>query len=365
MRIAVGMSGGVDSSVAAALLKQQGHEVVGVTMLIWEGSKCCSGDALEHAEWVANHLGIEHKVYNLINEFTEEVVNPFVNSYMTGRTPNPCPTCNYKMKFHHLWNAVQNEMDVDKMATGHYVRLNYNEAAQRYQLYRGLDRNKDQTYMFYRLSQEQLSGLIFPLGSYPKAETRKMAAELGLDPVINKPDSQDLCFVGDSLNDFWRNHYSAKIQGGNIVDVDGKVLGQHEGIVHYTVGQRKGLGLTSEKPLYVLRIDADRNEVIVGHREQTYATGLKAKGINWSAITVPDGPIEAYARIRYRSDVSKARIEPTGPDTADIWFEAPQGSISPGQITVFYDEHDMLLGGGVIDVPLSVQTAVEAEALAT
>ncbi|MGV3523068.1 MAG: tRNA 2-thiouridine(34) synthase MnmA [Candidatus Sericytochromatia bacterium] len=358
MRIAVGMSGGVDSSVAAALLKKAGHDVVGVTMVIWEGSKCCSGDAIEHAEWVTQHLGIEHKVYNLIEEFTQEVVNPFVKDYTTGRTPNPCPTCNYKMKFHHLWNAVQNEMEVDKMATGHYVRMGFNEATGRHQLYRGLDVNKDQTYMFYRLTQQQLSQLMFPMGSYSKAETRKMAEELGLEPVINKPDSQDLCFVGDSLNDFWRNHYQAKIAGGDIVDVHGKVLGKHEGIVHYTVGQRKGLGLSSENPLFVLAIDADNNRLIVGERDQTYATGLIAQGINWSAIEAPDGPIEARVRIRYRSDLVKSRIEPTGPDSARILFELPQGAISPGQITVFYDDNDMLLGGGVIETALEPAYAV-------
>lgn len=352
MRIAVGMSGGVDSSVAAALLKKAGHEVVGVTMLIWEGSKCCSGDAIEDAEWVTQQLGIEHKVYNLIDEFTQEVVNPFVDSYFTGRTPNPCPTCNYKMKFHHLWNAVQNEMEVDKMATGHYVRLNFSDELQRWQLYRGLDRNKDQTYMFYRLSQQQLAGLTFPLGGFAKAETRKMAQELGLDRVINKPDSQDLCFVGDSLDDFWRNHYQKSIKPGEIVDIDGKVLGKHEGIVHFTVGQRKGLGLSSEKPLFVLSIESDTQRVVVGTREQTFATGLLARGINWSAVEAPNQPIEAFVRIRYRSDLVKARIEPIDADSARIWFEVPQGAVSPGQITVFYDSDDMLLGGGVIETAL-------------
>lgn len=352
MRIAVGMSGGVDSSVAAALLKQQGHDVVGVTMVIWEDSKCCSGDAIEHAEWVAKHLGIEHKVYNLINEFTKEVVNPFVDSYMNGRTPNPCPTCNVKMKFHHLWNAVQNDMEVDKMATGHYVRLAYNEQIKRYQLFRGSDHNKDQTYMFYRLSQDQLSQLMFPMGQYDKAETRKLAAELGLHPVMNKPDSQDLCFVGDSLNDFWQNHYKKRIQGGNIVDVEGNVLGTHEGIVHYTIGQRKGLGLTSEKPLYVLHIDSEKNQVIVGTKEQTYSTGLVAKGINWSGITEPGDSFEAYVRIRYRSDVVKSRIEIIDQETVKIFFAVPMDSVTPGQITVFYDENDLMLGGGVIDYAL-------------
>ena len=352
MRIAVGMSGGVDSSVAAALLKRAGHDVVGVTMLIWDGSKCCSGDAIEDAEWVAQHLGIEHKVYNLIDEFTKEVVNPFVDSYFQGRTPNPCPTCNYKMKFHHLWNAVQNDMQVDKMATGHYVRLTYNDAMDRYQLYRGLDRNKDQTYMFYRLGQDQLSQLMFPLGSYPKADTRKMAQELGLDPVINKPDSQDLCFVGDSLDDFWRNHYQKSIKSGDIVDIHGQVLGKHDGIVHFTVGQRKGLGIASEKPLFVLEIDSENNRVIVGSREQTFASGLIARGINWSAIEVPTSPFEAFVRIRYRSDLVRARIEPIDADSVRILFAVPQGAISPGQITVFYDSDDMLLGGGVIDTAL-------------
>ena len=251
------------------------------------------------------------------------------------------------------------------MATGHYVRLNYNQDRDRYQLFRGEDHNKDQTYMFYRLSQHQLSQLMFPLGAYPKAQTRQMAKELGLDPVINKPDSQDLCFVGDSLNDFWRNHYQGSIKGGDIVDVDGKVLGQHEGIVHYTVGQRKGLGLSNETPLFVLSIDAERNRLIVGSREQTFSTGLVASEINWSAITEPGEPFEAYVRIRYRSELVKARIEPMPDNSAHIWFEIPQGAVSPGQITVFYDEDDMLLGGGVIEGPLGSQKPDLAVSLAT
>ncbi len=352
MRVAVGMSGGVDSSVAAALLKQAGHEVVGVTMLIWDGSKCCSGDAIEDAEWVCKQLGIEHHVYNLIPEFTKEVVTPFVNEYMSGRTPNPCPTCNFKMKFQHLWQAVKDNMEVDKMATGHYVRLLHNAEVDRYQLYRGLDPNKDQTYMFYRLSQTQLSELMFPLGHYHKAETRKMAQELGLDPVINKPDSQDLCFVGDSLNDFWRNHYQKSIKSGDIVDVQGNILGQHEGIVHYTVGQRKGLGLAHEHPLYVLKLDAAKNQVIVGPRDQTFADGLTASGINWSAISELNAPLRARVRIRYRSDLVPALIEPINEDNLRIIFDDPQSAISPGQITVFYDEQDMLLGGGIIEQAL-------------
>lgn len=358
MRVAVGMSGGVDSSVAAALLKQAGHEVVGVTMLIWDGSKCCSGDAIEDAEWVCKQLAIEHHVYNLIPEFTQEVVTPFVNEYMSGRTPNPCPTCNFKMKFQHLWQAVKDNMEVDKMATGHYVRLLHNAEVDRYQLYRGLDPNKDQTYMFYRLSQKQLSELMFPLGHYHKAETRKMAQELGLDPVINKPDSQDLCFVGDSLNDFWRNHYQKSIKSGDIVDVQGNILGQHEGIVHYTVGQRKGLGLAHEHPLYVLKLDAAKNQVIVGPRDQTFADGLTASGINWSAISELNAPLRARVRIRYRSDLVPALIEPINEDNVRIIFDDPQSAISPGQITVFYDEQDMLLGGGVIEQALVLNEAL-------
>ena len=365
MRIAVGMSGGVDSSVAAALLKQAGHDVIGVTMVIWEDSKCCSGDAIEDAQWVAKHLGIEHKVYNLISEFTQEIVNPFVDSYMTGTTPNPCPTCNHKMKFHHLWNAVKKDMEIDKMATGHYVRLMHNEAAQRYQLFRGRDVNKDQTYMFYKLSQEQLSELLFPLGAFEsKAETRKLAGEFGLGPVMNKPDSQDLCFVGDSLDDFWRNHYKKAIDGGDIVDISGKVLGKHEGIVHYTVGQRKGLGLSSPNPLYVLSIDAENNRIIVGEQDQTFSTGMIVKEVNWSGITEQTEPFEAFVRIRYRSALVKSRLEPLGNNAFKVWFDIPQGAVSPGQITVFYDENDMLLGGGVIEGPIDPAYETQPRALA-
>lgn len=349
MRIAVGMSGGVDSSVAATLLKQAGHDVVGVTMLIWDGSKCCSGDAIEHAEWVAKHIGIEHHVYNLEAEFAKEVVSPFVNSYLNGKTPSPCPTCNYRMKFHHLWNAVQEHMEVDKMATGHYVRIAYNEALQRHQLFRGIDPNKDQTYMFYRLSQEQLSQLMFPLGGFTKPQIREMAKGLGLDPVMNKPDSQDLCFVGDSLNDFWRNHYQSNIRTGEIVDIHGKVLGHHEGIVHYTIGQRKGLGIAHEKPLYVVGIDAEKAQVIVGYREDTFATELEASEVNWSGITPPQEPFTAHVKVRYRSAITQARIVPLEDGRVRILFEAPQEAITPGQVTVFYDETDMLIGGGVID----------------
>ncbi|PIQ26735.1 tRNA 2-thiouridine(34) synthase MnmA [bacterium (Candidatus Blackallbacteria) CG17_big_fil_post_rev_8_21_14_2_50_48_46] len=352
MRIAVGMSGGVDSSVAAALLKKAGHEVIGVTMLIWDGSKCCSGDAIEDAEWVTKQLGIEHHVYNLIPEFTQEVVTPFVNEYLNGRTPNPCPTCNFRMKFHHLWQAVQKNLEVDKMATGHYVRLEQDPDNLRYQLYRGLDHHKDQTYMFYRLSQEQLSRLHFPLGHFSKAETRKMAGELGLEPIMNKPDSQDLCFVGDSLNDFWKNHYQKSIRHGNIVDLNGNILGSHEGIVHYTIGQRKGLGIAHEEPLYVLKINAGKNEVVVGPRDQTFSDGLEASGLNWSAIDPPTKPLKAHIRIRYRSELVPATIEVTAPDTVRVRFDDPQSAISPGQITVFYDSNDMLLGGGVIEKAL-------------
>lgn len=349
MRIAVGMSGGVDSSVAAALLKKAGHDVVGVTMLIWDGSKCCSGDAIEDAEWVANHLGIEHHVYDLIPEFTKEIVNPFLDSYTNGRTPNPCPTCNFKMKFNHLWNAVRANMEVDKMATGHYVRLKHNEIQNRYQLYRGLDKNKDQTYMFYRLTQQQLSQLHFPLGHQPKSETRKLAQELGLDPVINKPDSQDLCFVGDSMHNFFDERIPQHIRQGDIIDRSGKVLGHHNGIVHYTIGQRKGLGISSETPLYVLELNPVKNQVIVGERDETFSIGLEANNVNWSGIIQPQTPITAYTKFRYRSPIVKSEIVPLADNKVRIVFAEPQSAIAPGQVVVFYDEQEMLLGGGEIE----------------
>lgn len=365
MRIAVGMSGGVDSSVAAALLKKAGHEVIGVTMMIWEGSKCCSGDAIEHAEWVTKHLGIEHHVYDLVPEFTQEVVTPFIDAYTHGRTPNPCPTCNFRMKFHHLWNTVKANLEVDKMATGHYVRIRHNEDLNRYQLLRGLDHNKDQTYMLYRLSQEQLSGLAFPLGEYNKPYTRQLAAEFGLEPVMNKPDSQDLCFIGDSLADFWKKQDNSMVQTGKIVDSTGKVLGEHKGLVHYTVGQRRGLGIASERPLYVLQLDPKQNQVIVGSNEQTFTSGLDAIDVNWSAIEQPQQPITAYIKIRYRSELIKAEIVALEGNRARIIFAEPQGAVAPGQATVFYDQDEVLLGGGTIDhaVTVTAPEPVLSEAL--
>ncbi len=349
MKVAVGLSGGVDSSVAACLLKEQGHEVIGVTMLIWPDSKCCSGEAVEDARKVASYLGIEYHIYDLVPEFTKEIVNNFVSEYSNGRTPNPCPTCNYKMKFHYLWNAVQAlHPDVDKIATGHYVHMDYSEETGRYQVFKGEDKSKDQSYMLYKLTQEQLSRMMLPLGRTNKKDTRKMAADMGLSNVASKADSMDLCFTSGNLQQFLRQRVPEKAVQGDIVDTNGRKIGIHEGVINYTVGQRKGINIPSSNDrLYVVALDSRTNTVVVGTKDETYSPGLIADEVNWLSIPDPTNPIYAEVKTRYLANPEPAEIIPVGEGSVKIVFKEKQSSIAPGQVTVFYSG-EMLLGGGTI-----------------
>jgi tRNA-specific 2-thiouridylase len=344
-RVAVAMSGGVDSSVTAHLMTQAGHEVVGITMVIWPNSRCCNNEAMRDAGDVAASLGILHQKFDFVETFKQKVVDNFTESYMKGLTPNPCAICNSDFKFAELFQMAQEKFGCEYVATGHYVRVRYDEATGRQQLLKAVDENKDQSYFLYSLSQQQLSRTIFPLGDMEKPAVRAIARELGF-AVADKPESQDLCFSADPQG-FLREQLGERIKPGEIKDLNGKVLGTHTGIVNYTIGQRKGLGIAAPEPLYVIRIDAETNTVLVGPKEATLGSVLVLEGINWLSIEKPSEPITAEVKIRYRSAAAKAIVEPLEGDRALVRFFEPQMAISPGQVSVMYDG-DVVLGGGLI-----------------
>ena len=366
MKIAVAMSGGVDSSAAAAILKEQGHELVGFTMQLWNQrrgisvdesgeplpSRCCSLDDVYDARRVAEELGFPFYVLNLEKEFERDVVQPFVTSYLNGETPIPCVACNSRLKFASL-DRLAASLGCEKVATGHYARVEFDQATNRYRLLRGRDPQKDQSYFLWELTQDQLSRSMFPLGDMSKPDAREAARRNDL-AVAEKAESQEICFVPDGDYAGFIDRYldaeeqSDRLPGaGQIINTSGAVIGEHAGIHHYTIGQRRGLGIADAQPLYVIGIDAVRNQVIAGHQEELSSEEFTAAGVNWIAFDNPTEPLRADVRVRYRHTAAPATITPLPNARALIEFAEPQRAITPGQATVFY-RGDAVVGGGWI-----------------
>ncbi len=352
-RVLVAMSGGVDSSVAAAVLKDSGFEVIGGTMEVFpdyeqpslEEGGCCSLSDIEDAKKVAYKLGIPHYTFNLKEVFHQEVIDDFINEYANARTPNPCVICNKEIKFKALLKRAI-ELDADYIATGHYARIIHN-SGDRHLLKKSVDKEKDQTYMLYVLNQFQLEHTLMPLGDYNKSKVRKIAKELGF-VTHNKPESQDICFVpDDDYIRFLDENSSALFEPGPIVDTEGNKLGEHDGLHRYTIGQRKGLGIAAGYPLYVVALNRDRNAIIVGRDEDVYSKSLYADNLNWISIQTLKEPLDVYARIRYNSQEVPARVYPLEEDKVKVVFNEEQRAITPGQSVVFYDG-ELVIGGGLI-----------------
>ena len=363
--IAIAMSGGVDSSAVAALLHAQGHPLVGLTLQLWnqrrlagrEGmpesvqGRCCSIDDVYDARRVAEHLGIPYYLVNAQDRFEEEVVQPFVSEYLAGRTPIPCTLCNNHLKFDQLLLTAR-QIGAERIATGHYARNHFDEARGRWVLERPADRSKDQTYFLFGLTQEQLSRTLFPLGEMQKPAVRTMAAEHGLE-LAQKPDSQEICFIpGGSYSQFLKAYLDEQGRelpdsSGELVTAGGEVVGRHDGIHGFTVGQRKGLGISAPDPLYVLKIHPDSHRVEVGGDAQLMSQTLTAKRLNWVSIPEPGGAIRVAIKIRHRHEPAAATLRVVGEDMVEAEFDEPQRAITPGQSAVFY-QGDEVAGGGWI-----------------
>ncbi len=356
-RVVIAMSGGVDSSVAAALLKEQGYEVIGVTMKLFSLPKefclsenlrsCCGWKSTEDAHSVAVTLGISHYVFDFRKHFEKRVISDFCEEYIQGRTPNPCIRCNEHIKFDILWKKAR-VLEADYLATGHHARIDRDSQPGQYKLKKGKDREKDQSYFLYCLTQDQLSRTLMPIGDYTKEEVREKARKLGL-PVAERPESQEICFVPD--NDyarFLRDRIPDVFRPGPIVDIENRVLGRHKGIAHYTVGQRRGMGIAAEHPLYVLSIQSDKNTIVVGPVNQLHEKTLLASRLNLISGEKITKPLAVKAKIRYKHKEIKALLTLLDSDRAQVKFEKPQRAITPGQSVVFYDG-DVVIGGGIID----------------
>jgi tRNA-specific 2-thiouridylase len=370
MRIVVAMSGGVDSSVAAALLAEQGHDVIGVSMQLYPSTPrdeapglvvgrsgqvttavekwgtCCTIDDLYDARRVAATIGIPHYIVNFESQFGEHVISNFVREYVSGRTPIPCSHCNSDLKFAELLDRAR-AYDADRLATGHYARI-VADGSGRYRLYRGADTSKDQTYFLFSLTQDQLARAAFPVGELDKDTVREHARRLNLH-VTAKPDSQEICFVPDGdYAAFVERKAPEAARPGTIVNHEGRVLGTHAGVHRYTIGQRKGLGLSTSEPLYVLEIKPDSAQVVVGSRDSLGRAQLTASEVNWVSGVAPSDWLRISAQIRHRHAAAPARVRRTVEGRAEVEFDAPQTAITPGQAVVFYDG-DEVLGGGWID----------------
>lgn len=355
-RVVIAMSGGVDSSVSAALLQEQGFEVIGISMQVWdygkftatEGEKfdtCCSLDDIHDARRVAEQLGIPFYVVNFEEEFENLVIRDFVDEYLKGRTPNPCVRCNQWIKFELLLKKARG-LGADFIATGHYART-FRDDNGRFHLLKGLDQTKDQSYFLFTLTQEQLAMTLFPLGEMTKTQVRALAARYNLR-VAEKGESQEICFVPD--NDYVRfieEERGKELLSGNIVDRSGKILGRHRGTYRYTIGQRRGLGIAHPEPLHVLELNAEKKEVVVGPKDALFSHGLAAANINW-INPAPEAAIEATCKIRYRHQPVSCTIKPLPCNRVEVKFAEREKSVTPGQAVVFYDG-DTVLGGGWIE----------------
>lgn len=356
-RVVVAMSGGVDSSVAAALLKKQGYDVVGVTMNLYSLPKdycmsenlksCCGWKATEDAHQVAITLGISHYVVDLRKPFEKSVITDFCEEYAQGRTPNPCVRCNQYIKFDVLLKKMK-ALEADYLATGHHARIEYDRQNARYILKKGKDRKKDQSYFLYAMTQKQLSRTLMPVGDYTKEEVRKKAQSFGF-LVAERPESQEICFVPDNdYAGFLLNRIPEAFHPGPVVDSGNRTLARHKGIVHYTIGQRRGMGISAPHPLYVLSILSDKKTIVVGPEKELYGKSLLASALNTISLEKITEPLKVKARIRYKHKEAQALVTLMHSDKVRVEFEKPQRAITPGQSVVFYDG-DTVVGGGIID----------------
>ncbi len=364
-RVVVAMSGGVDSSVAAALLVERGYDVIGMMMRLWSepanglqpvANRCCTPDQVADARRVAEHLDIPFYVLDVREQFRQAIVQFYLDEHEAGRTPNPCVECNRQIRFKYLLERAL-ALGAEYLATGHYARVRHTDDG--YQLLQGIDDHKDQSYVLYTLGQQQLAQVLFPVGEYTKDQVRELARQFGL-PVAGKRESQDLCFLKDGdYRRFVREHRSQIIHPGSILDETGRELGRHDGLVNYTIGQRKGLGIAAAEPLFVLNKDAARNALIVGPRDALGRRELAATGVNWLGAR-PESPLRAQIKIRYKATPVPAVVTPTGEDTAVVRFDEPVFGVTPGQAAVFF-AGEVCLGGGLIADTMTVNPDYTSE----
>ena len=356
-RVLLGMSGGVDSSVSAILLKKQGYEVIGATMKLWCGAnkeeKEKNEKSIQDAKKVCEKLGIEHYVFDAQKEFEKYVIDDFVEQYKNAKTPNPCIECNKKIKFGYFFDKAQ-ELNCEYVATGHYARIEFSEKYNQYVLKKSEEEKKDQSYFLYTIPKEKLDKIIFPLQNFTsKEEIRKIAQENNLE-VANKKDSQEICFIPDNCYQNFLENRINKQEKGNIKLRNGEILGKHNGLINYTIGQRKGIGISYKEPLYVVELNQEKNEVIVGTESELYSNKSLANNINWQIESDKEQDLHCFAKIRYRAKEAEAVVRirknelQDEDETLEIEFKEPQRAITKGQSVVFYDKDGIVLGGGKI-----------------